>query len=201
MLSRLKSFVSRRDAETCEICAQPLQGESERQVLDSEARRILVCCDACAHDQPAEARVPRYLRVERRAVRLPLQIGDASWADLGVPTALAYFSARRRSGEVVATFPGRRGLVEAFVPLKPWCELELAYPVLKGLLPEVEALLVRRNLRHQDYFQVSIDHCYELAHLIRQVGPAAALAEHDAVHEFFSRIDAPALSGQRVRVV
>jgi hypothetical protein len=81
------------------------------------------------------------------------------------------------------------------VPLKAWSDLEARYPLLKGILPDVEALLVRRTVRHQDYFQVSIDHCYELSGLLRSSDAPLSSPELAAVQSFFVRLDEQ--SGQR----
>jgi hypothetical protein len=136
------------------------------------------------------------LRVERRAARLDeLSIDDGTWSDLGVPVGLAFFTTRSKTGEVVATFPGRAGIIESFVPLKAWSELERRFPVLKGILPDVEALLVRRSSRHQDYLQVSIDHCYELSGLLRSSDAPPSSPELALVHGFFERLGEQA--GQR----
>jgi hypothetical protein len=132
----------------------------------------------------------RYLRVQRRAARLSaLFFDDAIWAELSVPVGLAFFTTRSRTGEVVATFPGRAGLIETFVPLKAWSDLERIFPVLKSIAPDVEALLVRRTLRHQDYFQVSIDHCYELSGLLRSSEAPLSSPELGAVQTFFERLE------------
>jgi hypothetical protein len=108
---------------------------------------------------------------------------------------LAFFTTRSRTGEVVATFPGRAGLIESFVPLKAWSALERRFAVLKSILPDVEALLVRRSLRHHDYFQVSIDHCYELASVLRGAEAPLSSPELAVVQAFFTRLEEQA--GQR----
>jgi hypothetical protein len=124
-----------------------------------------------------------------------LDIDDPTWAELGVPVGLAFFTVRSRTGEVVATFPGRAGIIESFVPLRVWSELERRFPLLKGILPDVEALLVRRTSRHQDYFQVSLDHCYELSGLLRASDAPLSSPELAVVHGFFTRLDEQ--TGQR----
>lgn len=149
-------------------------------------------CVACAQLLAEEQRQSgaRYLRVQRRAARLSdLFFDDVNWAELSVPVGLAFFTTRSRTGEVVATFPGRAGLIEAFVPLKAWSDLERTFPVLKGIAPDVEALLVRRTLRHQDYFQVSIDHCYELSGLLRSSEAPLSSPELGPVQAFFERLE------------
>jgi hypothetical protein len=196
VLSKLRAFVTGNAVEECELCAQAITLEHEH-LLEPEARRVLCTCSACAAPflQEQDRASARYLRVERRAARLRIELNDASWRELGVPVGLAFFTTRSRTGEVVATFPGRAGIVESFVPLRAWSELEQRFPVLKGILPEVEALLVRHTSRHQDYFQVSIDHCYELAGLMRGSEAPLSSPELSVVQSFFARLDEQ--TGQR----
>lgn len=197
VLAKLRAFVTGASVEECELCAVAIAGEHEH-LLEPDARRVFCACGACARlfAEEQQRQGARYLRVERRAARLhELDFDAASWADLAVPVGLAFFTTRSRTGEVVATFPGRAGLIESFVPLKAWSELERRFPVLKGVLPDVEALLVRRTLRHQDYLQVSIDHCYELASLLRSSDAPLSSPELPAVQAFFVRLEEQ--SGQR----
>lgn len=193
VLAKLRAFVAGTPVEECELCAQTITVEHEH-LLEPEARRVFCACGACAQlvvEEPREERKSaRYLRVERRALRLPeLDFDDDIWAELSIPVGLAFFTMRSRTGEVVATFPGRAGLIESFVPLKAYSELERRFPVLKDIAPDIEALLVRRTLRHQDYFRVSIDHCYELLGLLRGSDAALSSPELPVVQTFFTTLD------------
>lgn len=191
VLAKLRAFVTGTAIEECELCAESISVEHEH-LLELDARRVFCACPACAalFLQEQQHQGPRYLRVERRAARLhELDIDDGAWADLAVPGGLAFFTVRSRSGEVVATFPGRAGLIESFVPLKAWSALERRFPVLRRLRPDVEALLVRRTSRQQDYFQVSVDHCYELSSLLRDAEAPVSSSELASVQSFFSRLN------------
>jgi Family of unknown function (DUF5947) len=191
VLAKLRALVTGASVEECQLCAQVLTGEHEH-LLEVEARRLHCACLSCAralgHDPCPRA--ARYLRVQRRAARLSgVLIDDARWAELRVPVGLAFFTTRSRTGEVIATFPGRSGIIESFVPLKAWSALEQQFPVLKGVQPDVEALLVRRTSRHHDYFQVSADLCFELAELLRGVASTASSGELRVVQRFFERLE------------
>jgi hypothetical protein len=199
VLAKLRAFVAGTPVEECELCAEAISVEHEH-LLEPDARRVFCACGGCArllavghhekHDDAQPQKGARYLRVERRALRLTeLDFGDAVWAELSVPVGLAFFTMRSRTGEVVATFPGRAGLIESFVPLRAYRELERRFPVLKSIAPDIEALLVRRSLRHQDYFRVSIDHCYELAGLLRSSDAPLSSPELASIQAFFSRLD------------
>jgi hypothetical protein len=67
--------------------------------------------------------------------------------------------------------------------------LEHRFPRILGVLPDVEALLVRRTVRHQDYFQVSIDHCYELSSLMRAADAPLSSPELSVVQNFFAKLE------------
>jgi hypothetical protein len=197
VLGKLRAFViGTAPVNECELCAESIGSEHEH-LLEPAARRVFCTCRACASFVgPPSPPGPRYLRVERRAARLrELEIDDVRWAELGVPVGLAFFTTRRRSAEVVATFPGRAGIIESFVPLKAWSELERRFPFLQKMLPDVEALLVRRSARHRDYFMVSIDHGYELSDVLRGSEAPTSSPELAAVQRFFERLDEQA--GQR----
>jgi hypothetical protein len=201
VLAKLRAFVTGTPIEECELCAQTISAEHQH-LLEPEARRVFCACPACAalFAQEQHRQGARYLRVERRAARLlELDIDDTGWAGLGVPVGLAFFTTRSRTGEVVATFPGRSGIIESYVPLKAWSELEHRFPQLLRILPDVEALLVRRNSRHQDYFQVSIDHCYELSSLLRSTEAPLSSPELGLVQSFFSRLDEQSGQGRHSR--
>ena len=199
VLAKLRAFVTGAPVEECELCAESIAVDHEH-LLEPDARRVFCACRACAAllSQEQQHQGTRYLRVQRRAARLlELDINDAAWADLGVPVGLAFFTMRSRTAEVVATFPGRAGIIESFVPLRAWSDLERRFPMLKGILPDVEALLVRRTSRHQDYFQVSVDHCFELSRLLRGAHAPLSSPELLVVHNFFVRLDEQTHGGQR----
>jgi len=198
VLAKLRAFVTGAPIEQCELCAESISVDHEH-LLEPDARRVFCACGACASlfSQEQQRQGARYLRVQRRAARLlEVDIDDAAWADLGVPVGLAFFTMRSRTAEVVATFPGRAGIIESFVPLRAWSELERRFPVIKGILPDVEALLVRRTSRHQDYFQVSVDHCYELSTLLREADAPLSSPELSVVQNFFVRLDEQTHGGQ-----
>lgn len=191
VLAKLRALVTGAAIEECALCAQSIPTEHEH-LLEPDARRVLCACPSCAalFAREQQRQAPRYLRVDRRASRVrELDFDDHTWAELGVPAGLAFFTTRHRTGEVVATFPGRAGLIESFVPLRVWSGLEQRFPLLKAILPEVEALLVRRTARHRDVFQVSIDHCYELAGLLRSSETPQAAPELPPVQSFFARLE------------
>lgn len=191
VLAKLRAMVTGSSVEECELCAQHIAAEHEH-LLEPDQRRVFCTCRDCASlfVQEQQRQGARYLRVERRAARIhDLDFSESTWNDLGVPVGLAFFTTRNRTGEVVATFPGRAGIIESFVPLRVWSLLEQRFPVLKAILPEVEALLLRHTPRHRDAFQLSIDHCYELTSVMRSAETPLISPESAPVQAFFARLD------------
>jgi hypothetical protein len=189
VLRKLRAFVLGSPVVECELCAGDVTAEHEH-LLEPDARRVYCACEACARAANAPATGARYLRVERRAVRLgDIDIDDVAWSSLGVASELAFFTTSSRTREVVATSPGRAGLVESLVPLRAWARLEARFPALVKITPDVEALLVRRTSRHRDYFHVSIDRCYELTELVRAFPSSSAWGELSAVQNLFESFE------------
>ena len=59
------------------------------------------------------------------------------------------------------------GATESLLDLADWEELVSRNPVLAGLQPDVEALLVNRTKGAREHWLVPVDRCYELVGLIR----------------------------------
>ena len=68
---------------------------------------------------------------------------------------------------VMALYPSPMGPTESLLPLDVWSELESKNPILAGLEPDVEALLVNRVRGSRESFVVPIDECYRLVGIIR----------------------------------
>jgi hypothetical protein len=84
-----------------------------------------------------------------------------------IPISLAFFSFQSPVNRIVALYPGPAGATESSLRLEAWEEIANANPELKGMEPDVEALLVNRVGQARDYFIVPIDECYKLVGLIR----------------------------------
>jgi hypothetical protein len=177
-IERLRRFAPRRPAaEPCDLCAAALAAEHQH-LLEPEQRRLLCVCAACATlfgEAPAADGVPadraqaRYRRVPRRIERLEqFAISDAEWDGLLIPIGLAFFFYSTPIGRVVALYPSPAGATESLLPLSTWQELGDRNPVLRGLLPDVEALLVHRLGRTREYYRAPIDECYALVGLLRR---------------------------------
>lgn len=154
--------------ERCELCGTPIP-EEHRHVADVERRSLLCACRACVILLGRDGAGGGHFRlVPERRRRLPgFRLDDARWAALQLPVELAFFFRSTPAGRVVALYPGPLGATESQLALDAWGELERENPVLAGLEPDVEALLVNRSHGRREHFLVPIDDCYALVALIR----------------------------------
>jgi hypothetical protein len=164
--------LARREApaeECCDVCGQPL-APRHRHLADLERRRLLCACDACRilFDRTA-AGGGHFRLVPERVRALPgFVLDDAMWAALRIPVDMAFFFASTPAGRVVALYPGPLGATESQLELGAWDDVVAANPVLAGMEPDVEALLVHRAGGAHDHFIVPIDRAYELVGAIRR---------------------------------
>jgi hypothetical protein len=171
-------------ARRCEICAAPIPGE-HRHLVDVITRRVLCACQTC---RPADG---RYRAVPQRYARLPAgTFSVAQWDALAIPVGLAFFFFNSQLARIVACYPGAAGAAESVLPLEAWSALADGNAWIDTLVPDVEAVLVRRVADEYQACIVPIDACYELAGRIREMwtgfrgGDAAQLA----IDTFFAAV-------------
>jgi Family of unknown function (DUF5947) len=115
----------------------------------------------------------RYKRVPRDIQRLVnFVLTDAEWNGLMIPINLAFFFESSLDSRVKVMYPSPAGATESLLPLEAWAGIVEANPALRGLQPDVEALLVNRVGEARDgppaeYYVVPVDACYKLVGLIR----------------------------------
>jgi Family of unknown function (DUF5947) len=181
--------------ETCELCGNPLEPE-HRHVADLQAQSLLCACRACVVllSRPGAGGGHYRLVPERRLLLEGFRLGEEQWASLGLPVELAFFFRSSAAGRVVALYPSPAGATESQLSLDAWDELERENPVLRGLEPDVEALLVDRTAGSPEHFLVPIDDCYSLVALIRTRwrGLAGGAEVKREVAAFFDRLRAGA---------
>ena len=156
------------EVERCELCAEPIAAE-HRHLLELDRRRLLCACRACSilFDR-REAGGGRYRLVpDRSRIVADLDLDDASWSSFGIPVEMAFFFEDSAAGRVVAFYPSPAGATESLLGLGAWDDLCARNPVLAGLEPDVEALLVDRTGGEREHWLVPVDRCYALVGLIR----------------------------------
>jgi len=162
---------SSRAMEFCELCSAGLNPDHPHMV-ELSTRRILCACDACAmlFDGMEKS---RYKRVSRNAQYLAnFEMNDGQWENLLIPINMAFFFRSSTEDRMIALYPSPAGAVESLLPLEAWIDIAENNPILRGLQPDIEALLVNRvghahGLSKADYFIVPIDECYKLVGIIR----------------------------------
>jgi hypothetical protein len=109
-----------------------------------------------------------YRLVPERRLRLDdLELSDLEWEQLQIPVEMAFFFHSSVEERVMAFYPSPMGPTESQLELTAWRQIEQANPVLAGMQPDVEALLVNRARGARRQWLVPIDDCYRLVALIR----------------------------------
>jgi Family of unknown function (DUF5947) len=173
--------------ERCDVCNTPLP-DDHRHLLQLEERRIVCACEACwaLHSGDAE-----YRPVGTRTVWLDeFDLDDQLWASFQIPIALAFLMRSTVTGGVVAFYPSPAGATESELSLEAWEELVARNPVLEGMDPDAEALIVNRLDDPSQFVIAPIDQCYALVGLIkvRWEGISGGPALREAVPEFFAAL-------------
>ncbi len=181
--------------ERCEMCATPI-ADFHGHVVNVESRSLLCTCRACTllFTQQGAAR-GRFRAVPERSVFVPdFQLSEARWEEFQIPVRIAFFFHNSALGRIAAFYPSPAGATESLLPLEEWRELEAENPILGGLEPDVEALLVW-GPRERDGFDcllAPIDTCYELTGIVRRTwrGFDGGEEAHAAIRGFFERVRA-----------
>jgi hypothetical protein len=152
--------------ERCELCSATIV-PIHRHLMEIAKRKIICACDPCAM-RFQDVIGGRFKLIPRDARILPdFQMTASQWDSFALPINLTFFYRDTQAGRVIAMYPSPAGVTESLLPAKNWEALEAENPVLAGMEPDVEALLVNRIGVARDYFITPIDVCYELAGLIR----------------------------------
>jgi hypothetical protein len=179
--------------ERCDMCSVPIPAD-HRHLLHVEDRLIVCTCETCRALFAGEG---AYRPTGTRTVWLDgLVLSDEHWASFGIPIGLAFFfhsstGGPAGGGGLVAFYPSPAGTTECELDLGPWQQLVAANPVLAGLEPDAEALIVNRlgNVRRQAI--VPIDECYRLVGLVRVSweGISGGTGMEEAVARFFDETE------------
>ena len=157
-----------RPEERCELCGQPIGGK-HRHLVDLSKRQLLCACRPCSLLFDREAAGGDHYRLvpERCTLVEGFRLDDLGWRSLRIPVEMAFFVRSGETGRVTAFYPSPGGPTESLLELEAWSELERDNPVLAGLRPDVEALLVNRVAGRCEHFIVGLDECYRLVALVR----------------------------------
>jgi hypothetical protein len=175
--------------ERCDLCGIELPPKHEH-LLHLGDRRILCACATCWTQRSAD---PELRPTGSRVVWLDeFELADDVWARLQVPIGLAFFLFSSSVDAVVAMYPSPAGATESELELSAWEDLVAANPVLEGLEPDAEALVVNRIAEPAQFAIAPIDECYGLVGAIKMnwEGISGGDAIERSVPAFFERLRA-----------
>jgi len=152
------------DVEVCELCGTELP-PNHRHLLQLTERRILCSCSTCWAQRSGD---PELRPTGSRIAWLEdFEMPEEVWAKLQVPIGLAFFMRSSVAEAVVAMYPSPAGATESELDLIAWQELESLNPILTGIEPDAEALVVNRISDPHQFVIAPIDECYGLVGAIK----------------------------------
>ena len=174
--------------EVCEMCSADI-GAEHGHVADLQAQRLLCTCRSCyLLFTGGGAGGGRFRALPERSRRVvDVAISQGQWDALQIPVDLAFLFHRDGSAEFSACYPGPGGATESMLDLSSWDEVLAANPVLAGVQPDVEAVLLRRQGGSFECYLTPIDTCYALVGLVRRdwVGFHGGQEVWDRIGAFF----------------
>jgi len=188
-LRRLLDRPRQAAGPACDLCGVAVE-EDHPHVADIEHRSLRCSCRACWLLFTNEAAaMGRWRAVPEDCRAVDLHLDEGAWEALEIPVGLAFVFHSTPLGRPVAFYPGPAGATESLLGLERWGELVAAHPELAAMVPDVEALLVRRLAPGSfSCWIVPVDACYELVALVRRSwrgfdgGPEA----RQAIESFFA---------------
>jgi Family of unknown function (DUF5947) len=178
--------------ERCDICGTSVPAD-HRHLLQLVERRIECVCESCWALRSGD---PEYRPTGNRVVWLPgTDLPDDLWATFQIPIGLAFFMDSTTAGCVVALYPSPGGATESELHFSSWSRMVDLNPVLAGLEPDIEALIVNRLSDPPRFAIAPIDRCYALTGAIKASweGLSGGSGVQEAVEEFFAALEAEAV--------
>ena len=180
-----------RDGESCDLCGTSVPND-HRHLLHLDERRIDCSCEACWAMRAGDS---AYRPVGIRTAWLPdLDLSEERWASFAIPIGLAFFMRSSVAGGVVGLYPSPAGATESELDLASWESLVEDNPVLEGLEPDVEGLIVNRLADPRQFAIAPIDQCYALVGLVKSKweGISGGVGLERAMAGFFDGLRAKA---------
>jgi hypothetical protein len=104
---------------------------------------------------------------DRYRFALDLAVTSADWDLLQIPVGMAFFFHSSPLGRTVCLYPSPGGATESELALDRFEELRPFLPFGAEVLPDVEALILRRQPDGFECYLAPIDACYELVDRMR----------------------------------
>lgn len=154
---------------TCVRCALPL-GREHSHLVDCHESSLGCACRACAlrfannHRDPH----PRYRTVPSTVrFRAQLSCQDAHWRALRIAGNFVFVFRQSAERRWIALLPSPTHPVRVALPQPAWDDFLARHPLFANRTPDVEALLVRRELTgNLECFACGIDRCYALLGIV-----------------------------------
>lgn len=184
--------------ERCDLCHMTIP-DDHRHLLHLAERRIVCACEACWAMRSGD---PDYRPAGMRTLWLEgFDCDDALWGRLRVPIGLAFLMRTTVTDGALAFYPSPAGATESELPDGAWEALVERNPILAGLDPDAEALIINRLADPPEYAIAPIDQCYALVGLVksRWEGISGGDALVLAVPEFFAALRARSAPPREVR--
>jgi hypothetical protein len=181
------------DEESCGVCGRGIPAE-HRHLLNLEERQINCVCDTCWALQSGEA---RFIPVGNRTLWLEnFELPEHIWATFRIPIGLAFFMHSSVTDCVIAMYPSPAGATESELHFANWNALVKLNPVLEGLEPDAEALIVNRLAAPPVYAIAPIDRCYMLVGLVKMSwqGISGGPLVEERIQGFFDDLRAAAVA-------
>jgi uncharacterized protein DUF5947 len=178
--------------DVCDLCGITI-AERHRHLLHLVERRIACACESCWNVRSGD---PEYRPAGNRTLWLPdLDVPDDLWASFQIPIGLAFFMDSTVTACVVALYPSPGGATESELHFESWRRMRELNPVLEGLEPDVEGLVVNRLSDPPAYAIAPIDQCYALTGAIKMSwqGISGGPAVQEAVAQFFEGLRSDAV--------
>jgi hypothetical protein len=182
------------DVDRCDLCGTTL-ASGHRHLLHLVERRIVCTCESCWALRSGDA---EYRPAGSRTLWLPgLDVPDELWAAFQIPIGLAFFLESSTTGCVVALYPSPAGATESELHFSSWQRMVELNPVLDGLEPDVEGLIVNRLSSPRVYAIAPIDRCYALTGAVKAAweGISGGAGVGPAVDAFLERVRLEAVGG------
>ena len=150
--------------EHCELCPSTVS-DNHRHLLHLTERRIVCVCETCWSMRSGD---PDYRPAGGRTLWLDdFKMPDELWAAFQIPIGLTFFMQSGSTGALAGLYPSPAGATECELSLEGWDQLKALNPMLEGLEPDCEALLVNRMFEPHQYVIAPIDTCYGLVGVIK----------------------------------
>lgn len=191
VLQRMRaSRPAARVGERCDMCGEPI-GEEHSHIVSVANRSLMCSCRGCYLLFTQQDAALAYRAVPDRYLSFPtLDISPTQWDELQIPVGVAFFFFNSQLGRTIAFYPSPAGATESELPLGAWDQLLSDNAELATLVPDVEALLVRRTDDTVECYLIPIDACYQLVGRLRSLwrGFDGGRDARDALDAFFADV-------------